>query len=354
MFDERQCAERLRCARTLREASEVAADTLRAGLPGTSCNVFPLMAGTQPERDAANFHEDFDGPMMLRKAMDVFAMSERDLGNPWLCAGNGPRTYDITEKLGEQHVWNTEVFHEFWEPYHVARQVLGLMGPNESPIGFICATRRKARDAFLPQEMAIIDSVRGMLESTYLRIHGHALACLPGTLRMLEAEVSVPCAVFDGRGTLVWMSNAAREELGIRGLSLAGVSIPVETSPQLEEWRAVACEAAAVGSHSMASRDGLKIRALSLGREGQLVLVRGRSTRMQVRGLRARGLTEREAEIALLVSSGLTTEGIALELGIRIDTVRTHLKNVFRTLRVTSRLELALLLSADGDRAPRG
>ena len=251
--------------------------------------------------------------------------------------------------LGEQHVWNTEVFHEFWEPYHVARQVMALMGPNDSPIGFICATRKKARDAFLPKEMAFIDSVRLLLESTYLRIHGRNLACLPGTLQMLEAEVSAPCAVFDGEGSLVWMSNAAREELGVRAFSLAGVRIPVETSPQLEEWRAVALEAAAMGGHPTAPQGGLKPRTLSLGQGGQLVLVRGRSTSMQVRALRARGLTAREAEVALLVSRGLTTDGIALELGIRIDTVRTHLKNLFRTLRVTSRLELALLLSGDGD-----
>ncbi len=349
MFDERECASRFRFAKTLRDASEVAADTLRTSLPGTSCNVFPLMAGANPERDAVNFHEDFDGPMLLRRAMEVFSMSERDLGNPWLCAGDGPRTYDITERLGEQHVWKTEVFHEFWVPFRVARQVLALMGPNDNPIGFICATRKKARDTFLPEEMAVIESVRLLLGSTYVRIHGHNLSCLPGTLRMLEAEVSAPCVVFDGGGNLVWMSDAAREELGIRAFSLAGVRIPVETSPQLEEWRAVAREAATAGGHSTVPHGGLSLRTLSLGREGQLVMVRGRSTSMQVRGLQARGLTHREAEVALLVARGLTTDGVALELGIRVDTVRTHLKNLFRTLRVSSRLELALLVFGDSD-----
>ena len=56
------------------------------------------------------------------------------------------------------------------------------------------------------------------------------------------------------------------------------------------------------------------------------------------------GLTSREQEIALLVASGYSNKDIASELGIGIETVKQHLKNMFDKVGVSSRIELTLMV----------
>ena len=54
------------------------------------------------------------------------------------------------------------------------------------------------------------------------------------------------------------------------------------------------------------------------------------------------GLTKREAEIAGLVSQGLANKAVAGLLGVREGTVKIHLHNIYRKLRVANRTGLAL------------
>ena len=58
--------------------------------------------------------------------------------------------------------------------------------------------------------------------------------------------------------------------------------------------------------------------------------------------VRKLSLSPREAEIAALVLQGLKDEAIAMKLVIRKPTVRTHLRKMFRSLGVDSRLGLAV------------
>jgi DNA-binding NarL/FixJ family response regulator len=53
-------------------------------------------------------------------------------------------------------------------------------------------------------------------------------------------------------------------------------------------------------------------------------------------------LSTREAEVAALVLHGLKDEAIATRLKVKKPTVRTHLKNMFESLEVNSRLGLAM------------
>jgi DNA-binding NarL/FixJ family response regulator len=52
-------------------------------------------------------------------------------------------------------------------------------------------------------------------------------------------------------------------------------------------------------------------------------------------------LTSREAELVVLLQSGSSNAEIAAALQIGVETVRTHARNIYRKLGVTSRLELA-------------
>ena len=51
-------------------------------------------------------------------------------------------------------------------------------------------------------------------------------------------------------------------------------------------------------------------------------------------------LTRRESEVAWLVSRALANKGVAGQLGIREGTVKIHLHNIYRKLRVSNRTEL--------------
>jgi DNA-binding NarL/FixJ family response regulator len=66
-----------------------------------------------------------------------------------------------------------------------------------------------------------------------------------------------------------------------------------------------------------------------------------------------RTLTRRELEIVRLVSQGLTNKVVAGELGVREGTVKIHLHNIFRKLRVSNRTELTLRVIANGRKFPK-
>ena len=63
------------------------------------------------------------------------------------------------------------------------------------------------------------------------------------------------------------------------------------------------------------------------------------------------GLTPREAEVALLLARGKSDKAVARALGISWHTARTHARNLFAKLGISSRAEiaLALLRSSSGD-----
>jgi DNA-binding NarL/FixJ family response regulator len=53
------------------------------------------------------------------------------------------------------------------------------------------------------------------------------------------------------------------------------------------------------------------------------------------------GLTEREAQILVAVARGLSNQAIARELWVTEQTVKFHLTNIYRKLRVANRTEAA-------------
>ena len=62
-------------------------------------------------------------------------------------------------------------------------------------------------------------------------------------------------------------------------------------------------------------------------------------------------LTRQEQRIARLVADGMSNVEVGAELRITAETVRGHLKNVFRKFGIRSRWELAYLLSAESWRS---
>ena len=50
-------------------------------------------------------------------------------------------------------------------------------------------------------------------------------------------------------------------------------------------------------------------------------------------------LTERETQVVQLLSMGLTYEKIAIKMGISHETLKMHLKNIYRKLKVQNKIE---------------
>src|SRR5256714_2545121 len=92
------------------------------------------------------------------------------------------------------------------------------------------------------------------------------------------------------------------------------------------------------------------INAIHLASRGMHVLPRSASAGgMTERQLGLPGpdlLTPREADVLELLQEGRTNAEIALTLSIGIETVRTHARNIYRKLGITSRRDLASLSRA--------
>ena len=58
-------------------------------------------------------------------------------------------------------------------------------------------------------------------------------------------------------------------------------------------------------------------------------------------------LTSREIEIVSAIKTGRSNKEIALQMSISEETVKRHLSNIYAKLGISSRLELALLVSRD-------
>ncbi|MRR50612.1 MAG: LuxR family transcriptional regulator [Rhodocyclaceae bacterium] len=66
-------------------------------------------------------------------------------------------------------------------------------------------------------------------------------------------------------------------------------------------------------------------------------------TRQQVEVLLAR-LTPRQLEVCALVAKGLTNKMIADQLGITVNTIKTHRSEIYRKLEVRSLIDLVLVM----------
>ena len=92
------------------------------------------------------------------------------------------------------------------------------------------------------------------------------------------------------------------------------------------------------------------VSAIHLASRGMHVLPRSAAAGGGVERLGDRGahlLTARETEVFELLQDGFTNSEIAHELGIGIETVRTHARSVLRKLGVASRRDLARMARQD-------
>lgn len=154
---------------------------------------------------------------------------------------------------------------------------------------------------------------------------------IPVVLRAHRPDV----AILD-LGALAKMA-AVRE---LCGLHPATRMVLLADSPSMAECaQLLAFGASACLGRDTQSRDVL--HAIHLASRGLQVTLRGASDRDGGSIAGGQLLTRREAEVLPLLQQGRSNAQIALTLQVGVETVRTHARNIYRKLGVSSRRELA-------------
>jgi PAS domain S-box-containing protein len=170
-----------------------------------------------------------------------------------------------------------------------------------------------------------------------------------GDVEQALESVGVPSYVLDTTGIVRWINPAAERLLGdVRGRHITSVVAPEDSRRARELFTqkvlgtAAATDAPGVLLSTAGNRVPVEISAVPL-RSGERVV--GVFGLLEQRADDTRTapppphLTPRQVEVLRLLEQGRSTKQIAAELHLSTETVRNHIRRLFRALGVNSRLE---------------
>jgi PAS domain S-box-containing protein len=162
-------------------------------------------------------------------------------------------------------------------------------------------------------------------------------------------RVRVPAYVIDKHGIIRWLNPAARTLVGdVRGRQLTSVVAPEETRRAREIFTRNLSgppdgsdnKVVLIGADG--ERLSVEVSAVPLRSGGHVIGVFGQVKDVEEGVSTAPphpNLTPRQTEVLRLLEHGRSTEQIAQELHISIETVRNHIRHLLRALNAHSRLE---------------
>jgi PAS domain S-box-containing protein len=169
-----------------------------------------------------------------------------------------------------------------------------------------------------------------------------------GDVEQALESVGVPSYVVDTTGIIRWINPAAERLLGdVRGRQFTSVVAPEDRPGARARFaqKMLGTSAASEATGHLVSTAGTRVPV-----EVSSVTLKSGETVVGVFGLigghaddtpRAPPphLTPRQVEVLRLLEQGRSTKQIAAELHLSTETVRNHIRNLFRALGVHSRLE---------------
>ena len=170
-----------------------------------------------------------------------------------------------------------------------------------------------------------------------------------GDLERALEDVGVPSYVLDTTGVVRWINPAAERLVGdVRGLQFTSVVAPEDGRRARESFSrkvlgtAAATEAPAVLVSTTGTRLPVEISSVPLMSGERVIgvfgLIEDRPDASPNRPPHPH-LTPRQVEVLRLLEQGRSTKQIAAELHLSTETVRNHIRRLFRALGVHSRLE---------------
>lgn len=187
-------------------------------------------------------------------------------------------------------------------------------------------------------EAASVDELlRDLLLADLAASNNGFFLCQSETLRLIWANGRGRALLDSGRQlALVSASLAAadrRLQASLDGLARQqpGAAIVI---PAIADCEALVLRARRLGDLSTPDRAFVSLTAYSLSRTADFVLP-------DLSGVY--DLTPAEMRVLSLLASGLTADGLSLDLGISIETARTHIRRIYAKMNVSSREELICL-----------
>ena len=171
---------------------------------------------------------------------------------------------------------------------------------------------------------------------------------LGGDVRGALETISVPSYVVDPSGVIRWCNLAARRLVGdVRGKQFTSVVAPEESRRAREVFaRNLAgpgqvhdSQVVVIGADG--ERIGVELSSVPLVEDHRVIGVFGQVSDIDETPPRPAHphLTPRQTEVLRLLERGRSTDDIALELHLSVETVRNHIRHILRALGVHSRLE---------------
>ena len=181
---------------------------------------------------------------------------------------------------------------------------------------------------------------------------------LGGDVERALTGIPVPSYVLDTEGVVRWINPAAESLLGnVRGRHFTSVVGPEDRARAREVFarKVLGTTEATETNATLVATDGtrivLEVSAVSL-KEGERVvgvfgLLPGKADDQP--SAPPAHLTPRQAEVLGLLEQGLSTKQIAQELHLSPETVRNHIRHLFRALGVHSRVEAVVIARQSRD-----
>jgi PAS domain S-box-containing protein len=168
-----------------------------------------------------------------------------------------------------------------------------------------------------------------------------------GDLEDALDRVRVPSYVIDAHGIIRWINSAAEDLVGdVRGRQFTSVVAPEETGRARQAFATHMVgendvDASVVLLDDDGDRVSVEVSSVCLFRGHRVIGVFGQIADVDDEPERAPHphLTPRQAEVLRLLERGRSTEQIADQLHLSLETVRNHIRAVLRALNVHSRLE---------------
>jgi PAS domain S-box-containing protein len=169
-----------------------------------------------------------------------------------------------------------------------------------------------------------------------------------GDVERALGNVGVPSYVLDTTGNVRWINPAAERLLGnIRGRHYTSVVAPEDGRRARDLFAekvigaSPATEATGILLSTAGARVPVELSSVPLMNGERVVGVFGLIEERPGDSSTAPPphLTPRQVEVLRLLEQGHSTKQIAAELHLTVETVRTHIRRLFRALGVNSRLE---------------
>jgi PAS domain S-box-containing protein len=174
-----------------------------------------------------------------------------------------------------------------------------------------------------------------------------ALDELGGDVEAALHNISIPAYVIDRSGVIRWVNPAGLRIVGdVRGQQFTSVVVPEDRRRSREVFAqkiagtAVVTDAEVVIVDAYGDRVSVEVSSVPLMRGDRVIGVFGQvSQRPAEPAPHHPALTPRQTEVLRQLEHGRSTRQIAAELHLSVETVRNHVRGIFRALGVHSRIE---------------